>query len=386
MEEAAHSPLGGSTLKRWSACPGSINLSRGIPNRTSKYADEGTAAHEIAANYLKTKRWPDNLDADTKEAVSVYTDMIAEALKEAPANFSSSKRMWVEQKFAMTQIHPKLFGTADCVIYDSDTKLLHVIDYKHGSGTVVEVVEDGKPNYQLTYYALGAAFSLNLPVADVEIVIVQPRCPHADGPVRRLRFSGIYLLEFAAELADFAKATEDPNAPLKSGSHCKFCPASGICTEIHKNALTVAKNEFSPAFSYDPDKLSEVLSWLPVLDSWIESVREFAYREAQHGRVPPGWKLVQKRATRKWRDENETLDALDFLVIQGEDIFTEPKLKSPAQIEKILKDKDLINSLTVAESSGLTLAPESDRRQAVRLDAKSEFDVVTAKTEGVENE
>src|SRR3954462_5495830 len=179
--------------------------------------------------------------------------------------------MWVEQKFSLASIHPKLFGTADCVIYDSETKFLQVIDYKHGSGTVVEIEEDGKPNYQLLYYALGAALNLNVPVDEVEIMIVQPRCSHPDGPGRRLRVSGVYLLEFAADLADFAKATEDPSAPLKAGSHCKFCPASGICTEIHQNALTLAKEQFSPAFSYDPDKLSNVLTWLPILDGWIKS-------------------------------------------------------------------------------------------------------------------
>jgi hypothetical protein len=373
MEEAAHSPLGGSTLKRWSACPGSIRLSKGIPNRSSKYADEGTRAHEIAASYLTDKKWPDHVDPATKEAVKVYTDTIAEIVRD-----SSSPRLWVEQKVSLKQIHPQLYGTADCVIYDHETKLLTVIDYKHGSGTVVEVVEDDKPNFQLSYYALGAAFTLNLLIEEVEIIIVQPRCAHPDGPVRRCKFSADYLLEFSADLSDFVKATEDPKAPLKAGPHCKFCPAAGICEMIHTNAMTLAKEEFSPAFTYDPEKLSHVLSWLPVLDGWIENVREFAYREAQHGRVPPGWKLVPKRATRRWRNEKEAESALiSSGKIWEDDLFIDPKIKSPAQLEKIFKDKNLIESLTVAESSGLTLVPESDKRQAVKHDVKSDFDVVT---------
>lgn len=374
MAEEAHSPLGGSTLKRWSHCPGSIRLSRGIPNRSSKYAEEGTLAHEVAATYLRTLRWP-KADPEMLEAVKVYTDVIAAEMKAL-----AKPRIWIEQKFSLAQIHPNLFGTADCVIYDHNSRLLKVVDYKHGSGTVVEVQEAGKPNEQLMYYALGASLSLNLAVDALEIVIVQPRCPHADGPVRRFRMDGLCLLDFAADLAEFAQKTEDPNAPLRAGSHCKFCPASGICSEIHKNALTVAKAEFSPAFSYDPAKLSEVLHWLPVVEAWAKSVREFAYGEAQHGRVPPGWKLVAKRATRKWQNEIETPRRLQLRGLDDKDIF-ERSVRSPAQIEKTLKElglgKELLDGLIVQESSGYTLAPEADRRPGAKLDAKSEFDVVT---------
>jgi hypothetical protein len=34
------------------ACPGSVRLSAGIPGRSSRYADEGTAAHQLAERCL----------------------------------------------------------------------------------------------------------------------------------------------------------------------------------------------------------------------------------------------------------------------------------------------------------------------------------------------
>lgn len=378
MTELAHSPLGGSTLKRWSNCPGSIQLSKDIPNRKSSYADLGTRAHEVAAYRLTHVAYPPGVDVVTREAVQVYVDAV---LGDLNAIGKRNGEMWVEKKVALTSIHPLLFGTADALIYDRKNKILKVFDYKHGEGTLVEVEEDGKPNDQLMYYALGAVISMNFIVEEVELVIVQPRCYHEDGPVRRKKVSSMELLEFAADLEQFAKATEDPGAKLKAGSHCKFCPAQPTCPEILKNALAKAKEEFSPAFSYNPKALADILHWLPTFSSWINSVREFAYGEAQHGRVPPGWKLVQKRATRKWHNEDSVSNFLcGKLNLEVEEIY-DRVLRSPAQIEKVMKhlemDTKLIGPYVLSESSGYTLAPETDKRTPVKLDAKNEFEVVS---------
>lgn len=55
--------------------------------------------------------------------------------------------------------------------------------------------------------------------------------------------------------------------------------------------------------------------------------------------------------------------------------MTEPELKSPAQVEKLLpkEHKKILESLTVSVSSGLTLVPVSDKRQAAKPDALTEF-------------
>lgn len=366
----AHSRIGASSMHRWSVCPGSVRMSEGIPNKSSKYAEEGTLAHDIAANALLGKGIPADVDDEMLEAIDVYINAVTDALKACP-----DCEILVEHKFDLSKIHPGLFGTSDCVIYNPEKSLLQVFDYKHGAGIAVDV----EANEQLMYYGLGALISSGYKVKEVELIIVQPRCPHPDGEVRRWKFDSFELLDFAADLKDFAVATEKPDAPLKSGDHCRFCPAAGICPEIHSKALVMAKEEFSPTLSYDPAKLTQVLNWLPALESWIKSVREFAYGEAEHGRCPPGWKLVQKRATRKWRDEKEAEKfILDSLKIDKEDAFSS-SLRSPAQIEKLLKkaDKEKLASVIVAESSGFTLAPESDKREAAKLDAKSEFTAIS---------
>src|SRR5450631_2975889 len=50
--ELAHAEHGASAAERYMACAGSLNRSRGLPDNSSPYAIEGTAAHAVAADCL----------------------------------------------------------------------------------------------------------------------------------------------------------------------------------------------------------------------------------------------------------------------------------------------------------------------------------------------
>lgn len=370
LEQKAHSELGASSMYRWGNCPGSVRLSRGVAKTTSVYAEEGTLAHECGANILDGKPLPKDkrVTKEMLEAVQVYVDFVNEESKGAERG--------IEHRFDLSSIHPGCFGTTDAWVYKRAEKKLIVIDYKHGQGLAVDV----ESNEQLMYYALGALVSLNLPCSTVELVIVQPRCSHPSGTIRRWSFPSIEILDFAHTVDVLAKATENDNAPTIPGEWCRFCPAAGICPSLQANALQVAQAEFSPTLSYDPVKLSETLSKLPVLEAFIKGVKDFAYSEASHGRVPPGWKLVSKRAVRRWKKpDNETAEDLRaHFHIPSRLLYDEAPLKSPAQFEKLLskKHKGDLALFTESVSSGMTLAPDSDDRPAAKTDAASEFGVI----------
>jgi hypothetical protein len=370
MSQPAHSHIGASSMYRWSECPGSVRLSRGIESVSSKYAEEGTEAHELAADILLGKPTGPVLD-EMLEAVQIYVESIAFLRK----TIKHGGQMLVEHRFDLSKIHPGLFGTADCVVYDPTQRRLHVFDYKHGAGIAVEVEE----NSQLLYYGLGALLALNVPCREVVLTIVQPRCPHPAGPVRSWAVPSVRLIDFAADLQEFARATEAEDAPLKAGDHCRFCPAAAICPELHNQALVAAKEEFGVSSTYDPAKLAKTLQLLDIVEAWAKRVREFAYREAIHGRIPPGWKLVDKRATRKWRSEAEAIDSLIGWGVPREELFTQD-LKSPAQVEKLLNadGKKRLSTLVAAVSSGQTLVPDQDPRAAVHSDVSAVFEKIAS--------
>lgn len=380
----AHSKIGASSYSRWSTihggCPGSVKMAEGCPNIESEYAAEGTHAHTVSSQTLDKyffgkDPWEGWLacDKEMRKAVDVYVNFAKEEALKAGADPAAGEIL-VEHRFDLTSVYPGLFGTADLVIYFPNEKKLLVADYKHGAGIPVEV----EGSLQLQYYGLGALLSTAFPCEIVELAIIQPRCEHPDGPIRRWSFSSVELLDFAADLAFDAAATNDPAAPIRPGKHCRFCPAAATkCPAVKNQAQALAKIEFSPALSYDPAKLAEALTVIPALEAWATKVREFAYAEAMHGRLPPGWKIVAKRATRKWKvpDEEIVEYMADATKKETSEFYSEPSLKTPAQMEKLCSKQigEKLRTFMESVSSGYNLVPESDKRPAAKMDAKQEF-------------
>jgi hypothetical protein len=376
------------------SCAASVRLSKGLPESPSEHAAEGTAAHELAERCLTNKRhtardylgdtipvgrdFSFEVDEEMADAVDVYLREIDRIREEGP-----DLEEWVERRFSLEALRPPqpMFGTSDYTAYSRANRTLYVRDYKHGRGKRVDV--EGNP--QIFYYALGALLSLprDYPVKWVDVGIVQPRV----GNVANQVVEAEALLDFAGELMEAARATEDPNAIPVPGEWCRWCKAKAICPALQSQALETARVEFgspatppSPA-SLTPAQVAEVLAKADVIEDWIAAVRKHALLEAEQGRAPPGFKLVAKRAVRKWAADDEYTVPELVLATNGTltyDDFYERKLVSPAQAEKLLKTakaklpEGLVNSV----SSGYTLATEDDKRPAVNLlSAGDEFDV-----------
>lgn len=363
---AAHSELGASSMYRWSACPGSVRLCKGITSKSSSYAEEGTDAHDRSAKALRTNvdAWDVCDDVEMSEAVQVYLDDCRE-------DASPDDVVLIEHRFDLSAVYPGCFGTADFVRWKPSTSTLKVRDYKHGAGIPVEA----KGNPQLYYYALGALLSLKFPAEKVDLGVVQPRCNHPDGPVRNEVIDAIDLLDFRGDLIAYAKATEDPNAPLVTGEHCRFCPAAPTCPRLKARTQEVARLEFSAGVPYAPALLKEALDARPAVEAWLKAVDEFAYAEAERGVVILGHKLVAKQARRAWRDgaapQIELIEGLTAL-----DLHKPREILSPAQVEKIAGKKMYANhfaEFVTKESSGHVLVPESDKRPAIKVSAALEF-------------
>lgn len=380
-EAPAHAAFGASNAKRRMACPGSMNAEAKFPDTSSPYAELGTAAHELGEFCLNEniadassqlgKTFNDHIvDDNMADAVQVYLDCIREIRADHPNHIFG-----VERRFSLEALDPPIpmFGTADCVIYCKDTGTLWIIDYKHGQGVAVEVPD----NAQLKYYALGAVLKLGAkaPINLVVTVVVQPRAGHRGGPVRSHTYAKEEILDFGTDLIDAAHAATRPNAPLEAGDHCKFCKAAGSCPALRGTALAVAQDEFgaiTPIRDIAPEEIGEYLEKIDILEEWISALRKHAYTLLETGQTVPGYKLVEKRPTRRWKNSDELLEWAALEGLDDDDLY-EKKLKSPAQLEKAVGKKNLPATLVMSVSTGLSMVSDSDNRPPAALLAADEF-------------
>lgn len=390
MAPTTHARLGPSGAKRWMTCPGSIALSEGIVPVTSPYAEEGNRAHELGERCLRSGADPDSfvgeivggdtvVDESMAANVALYVNHCREFM-------TAGWEWWIEEMVTLAALNPpeEMFGTSDFFAYNAERQRLKVVDMKFGQGVVVEVVD----NVQTMTYALGAALALGQrPITDVEMTIVQPRAPHADGPIRTQVISYLDLIEFAGQLMAAARATQQPDAPLVAGEHCRFCPASGACPAQQQHALEVAQIDFAieEAKPVAPATvpLAQIAEWLPKLDvieDWISACRARVKAALLAGEEVPGWKLVPTRATRKWANADAAAAALEAAHVS--EIFEPRELKSVAQIEKLVGKKAFkslpIHDQIVKASTGVKIAPEADPTPGVNVTAGSEFLVLPA--------
>lgn len=371
----AHSELGGSVVKRLRNCPGSRRLARSVPNVSSRFAQEGTEAHELAAAILEARKLgkpePDTFGID--DDMLFYVDLYVQHMIDLQA---PGCIQLYEHRFSLAKIHPDAFGTADGVTYYPEREHLVISDLKYGAGRYVDV----ERNDQLLFYALGAVLSLGWRVRTLSIEIIQPRLGE---PIRTWDTDIFELWDFADELKEIFASTERDNATLAIGDWCEFCPAAAanICPLMKEKARALTQRVFTDltAEQIDFNELGKLMQWLPVLEKWISSVREFAYDQALHKRQKiPGYKLVPKRASRHWTDK--AIKKLEDH-FNDEVIYEPRKLKSPSQLEKAKVDgwkkkdlKEFIEGLVVKSSSGYTLASEDDARKEIKqIDAKSVF-------------
>lgn len=391
-----HATWSASATARNVHCPGALALTRFAPEKSSIHADTGTAVHQIAEKCLRTGVEADTF-VDTIEDVKgrkvPVTEEMANSAQEyvdyvmSTVSFNGDSdagaRLFIEERFSLSSLGTPFDagGTADAVIYAPYGKALIVIDLKNGMGVV-----DVKDNPQLRTYGLGALLAHpELDVDTVTVTIVQPRAPHKDGRIRSETFTVAELVEWTAALLEAMQrskqAIDEFDAAgantvllddwrdkwLRPGK-CTFCPVEGSCPALKRDALSVAKIWFddmdqpqigNAALDQSPEALARDLDMIPMLEDWIKARRAFAHAQAEAGVEVPGYQLSDKIGNRKWKDGSDEflLAELRNSEIDVNDAYVEPKLKSPAQMEKLLgaKRKALIEPFVTREVTGTNL-------------------------------
>lgn len=428
MPPVLHSSVGASSCERWWNCPGSNALCAKLPPAApTKFAAEGTAAHALCEMVLKNKihykcKWNatseigEVYEADdfqfkvTEEmanAANLYVDTILEDAKRIGCTIETSirknptpsdlQRPWealdketresiyvpwtnIEQNFQLTDVDTDARGTNDASIFVPGETLI-VYDFKYGAGIPVEAVE----NKQMLYYAIGAAGDNLMSFKNIELVIIQPRAEHKDGPVRRWVTTPEYVAQFKKDLKQHIAETRTPDAKTNTGKWCRFCNAKLICPAMRDKSYELAKIDFQKPASANTVKLPQELTEqelklfldnADLLENYIKEVKAYAEKLLESGKTIEGYKLVKSTKThRKWNDTEENIASMLELElgVDYDSLFTKT-LKTPAQIEKLHKgSKDILASYWYRPEGKNVLVREDDQREKQIPSAITDF-------------
>lgn len=405
MTEPAHSKWSASGFEQKMLCPGSHVLQAGLPNSSSKYAAEGTAAHQVltwalqqskaAAEFIGTAIAADGftfvVDEDMARHVQVTIDYVHDLAGDDGVVFADIR---VNYSSYLDVPEQEAWGTADVIIARGDEII--VVDFKYGMG--VEVSAEKNP--QMSLYALGALQAYNGLVADftrVRMAISQPRVRTApseyDLSVEELEAWGRSTARSAVATCQNAAASVghaefDATFVRPGEKQCKFCRAKATCPALRAEvASTVAMESYAAS----PDEFADLgvatphaeseAAWLQVcldkadmIEDWCKAVRAEVERRLLAGDGVPGYKLVQgKRSARQWQDAKAAEQMLKTFRVKIEDMY-DMKLISPTSAEKLAKAETIgkrqwpkLAELIVQNEGKPHVAPAADPRPAIAV-------------------
>ncbi len=339
----AHESNSPSVFFRRRACPGSKRLEAGLPGSDTEHSLRGSAAHAVVEACLsENEHVTDYRDTDvvvTKQDRTTTTVKIQEDdLKAIQAgvdyvHLRQQQGGWEVDCFYEEKVTPSLWlnrPNADCdgtldigMIHD---QWIEIADYKHGAGIAVDAIN----NDQLLEYMIGFLQKIDWTNKDQNIpcrmTIIQPRAQHPDGPVRTWEVPAYEIFAKIPEMAAIAAATDDPNAPLVPGDHCRFCKANP-CEAVTAAATAVFKPVDAPQAAsaepvdwnqaetdmgrppelLGPAELAAILDRAALMKAWIKAVEEKAAELARAGTAIPGHKLVRANTRRKYGEPDEVI-------------------------------------------------------------------------------
>ena len=421
---AQHAKLSPSSAKRWMNCAGSVAKIGDEPGTAGMPAMMGTAAHKVIEFMLQEQKldaseFHGNIvhvkkDGDEESLILASDDPRAMAEKPGWFAFPVNDEMvygvqtmldevervkaemvepilYTERYLDGTWLDSRLGGTADVTLIEEIPEWIHLFDYKNGR-VIVEVTDEQMKNY--------AVFLLHEHPGALGVVVhlVQPNAQHEEGIIREVTYTADELKMFELQMKDAADATDVPNAPLRAGDWCMYCPAKSYCEAFEGKAKEEAYADFAEDPPEDglpvptqgtPEAASEEVynngddyraalerkaRWVPILDQWAREIHARIQVQLLEGKTVGDWKLVRGKSNRVLSPDEITIQKVlnDKWHIADEYLFNAPKMKSPAQLEKtavpgIAKKqmKAIVESVSKKPLGKVVIARGTDPREAI---------------------
>ncbi len=361
----SHALLSASSSHRWLNCPPSARLCEQYEDKGSEYAAEGTDAHTLCEYKLKSALGIPAKDPtadltyyneEMDDCASGYTAYVLEQVESAKQTCADPVVL-IEQRVDFSRWVESGFGTADCIIISDGT--LHIVDYKHGQGVLVEA-ED---NPQMMLYALGALelFDGIYNIDTVSMTIYQPR---RDNVSTHTVFKDS-LYQWAEEFLRPASALAYAGAgEFNSGEWCGFCKAKHDCRTRAEANMELARYDFKLPPLLTDDEVEDILGKIDDLISWASDIKDYALQVAISGKHWHGRKLVEGRSNRRYTDETVVAGIVSDA---GFDPY-EHKVLGITSMTAVLGKKrfeDLLSGYVQKPQGKPTLVAESDKRPAI---------------------
>lgn len=126
------------------------------------------------------------------------------------------------------------------------------------------------------------------------------------------------------------------------------------------------------------EEIAELIPIAEEIEAWAKDIKAAALERLIKGEKISGYKVVEGKSNRCWKDEQAVVEALE---VEGYDdsIIYEKKLKGLSAIESLVGKRnfnDLLGHLVVKPAGKPTLAPDSDKRPSYDaiIQAASDFD------------
>lgn len=405
IESGGHSLFSPSAAHRWLSCTASVKAilgqkaaradlivdEDGTPISSSNYwSVEGTAAHHVAEVWLRRGEPPSHLRGQTysRDGIDVVMDdemfteveRYVEWCRDLGPGFSAVEtRVSLEGLFPI----PNQGGTCDHMHFDRSTGRLTITDLKYGKG--VRVLAENNPQGLL--YGIGAIGHIEALygesdlIREVEVRIAQPRLDSF--PTWVVTMGDV--LAFAAEVRRKSHEAWGPNPRYSpEPKACRFCPVKATCGALAHEVESLVNEAFGNNEGEQADieaqdvpvpgalsleRMAEVLKWRPTIDSWMAAIETELFRRADAGDEVPGFKIVEGRHRREWKNERDAAEWLSFLGLP-EDRIWKRRLVSPRQAELALRALRIASKRAVAAEvtstpGPRTLAPTIDPRSAL---------------------
>ena len=237
---------------------------------------------------------------------------------------------------------------------------------KGGKGVEVSAVG----NTQLRLYLSGALNTYGH-LYDPKYVI---------GAILQPRLNNYSIEQISVEdLREWEKTVVVPAAMLAwegkgeyvAGEHCSsgFCKARFTCAARAKANMEIAKQDFAfmdPAL-LSVDEIAKVLAKADEAQKWLSDVQTYALAQAEKGQAYAGFKLVEGRSNRKYKDQDAVAQALTAAGFPEAVIYERSLLGITAMEKTIGKKKfaELLTTLVEKPTGKPVLVAVSDKREAI---------------------